>query len=146
MTELLGVVAGGLFAAGTYLIIRRTLLQVILGLALLSNAVNLVIMSASGPRRAAPAIVPEGLDRLPADASDPVPQALILTAIVISFGVIAFFIVLADRVYRSTHAVDLDDLKTTDQLDYVKKPPVGPPPRAAKAGDVPEDRAGEERH
>lgn len=144
MTELLGLVAGGLFAAGTYLIIRRTLLQVILGLALLSNAVNLVIMSASGPRRTSPAIVPEGLEALPADAADPVPQALILTAIVISFGVIAFFIVLADRVYRSTHAIDLDELKSTDQLDYVKKSPAGAPSKAANVGQTVDDRAKEE--
>lgn len=119
MTELLAPVAGGLFAAGTYLVLRRTLLQVILGLALLSNAVNLVILSAAGVDIADPPIVPEGSSVLGPSAADPVPQALVLTAIVISFGVIAFFIVLADRVYRSTGVADIDELTTTDRLEYI---------------------------
>ncbi len=119
MSELLGLVAGGLFAAGTYLLLRRTLLQLILGLALISNAVNLAILGAGGARPTSPPIIPDDLKTLPPDAADPVPQALILTAIVISFGVIAFFIVLADRVFRSTKVVDTADLNTTDRLQYV---------------------------
>ena len=130
MDSLLAILAGGLFSAGVYLILRRTLAQLIIGLALLSNAANLVVLAAAGAGRDAPALVPGGMDALPADAADPVPQALILTAIVISFAVIAFFIVLVDRVHDATGTDDVALLTTTDRLDY-ESPPVASSERRA---------------
>lgn len=123
MDDLLAILAGGLFAAGLYLVLRRTLAQLILGLALLSNAVNLVVFAAAGPGRDAPALVPEGAEVLGPGTADPVPQALILTAIVISFGVIAFFIVLAARVHDAAGTDDVALLTTTDSLAFVDAPP-----------------------
>src|SRR5690606_8427846 len=108
--------SGGLYAAGIYLVLRRTLAQLIIGLSLLSNATNLLVFAAAGTREGPP-LIAEGATSPPIDAADPVPQALVLTAIVISFGVLAFFILLAFGVHRVARTDDLDDLITTDRLD-----------------------------
>ena len=99
MNLLFAAIAGILFACGTYLMLRRSILRLVMGLALIGHAANLVIFTAAGLKRTGPAIIPPGEEVLPATAADPVPQALILTAIVISFGVIAFAVVLVSRVW-----------------------------------------------
>ena len=99
MELLLAIVAGVLYAAGLYLMLRRRLAQVIIGLSLLSNGSNVLIFAAAGVTRAKPPIVSD--TSLTADQfADPVPQALILTAIVIGFGVLAFSLVMAHQVHR----------------------------------------------
>lgn len=100
MEVVLAPVVGILMACAVYLLLQRSFGQAILGLALLSNAVNLFIFLAAGLGDGTPSLVLAGEDRPPEGAADPVPQALILTAIVIGFGVLAFFITLSYRVYR----------------------------------------------
>ncbi|MEX2372430.1 MAG: NADH-quinone oxidoreductase subunit K, partial [Dehalococcoidia bacterium] len=100
MEILLAPVVGILMASAVYLLLQRSLGQAIIGLALLSNAVNLFIFVAAGLGDGTPPLVPVGRDRPAVGGADPVPQALILTAIVIAFGVLAFFITLCYRVYR----------------------------------------------
>ena len=114
MFFLLSIVVGGLFATGLYLMLRRSIVKLIFGLVLLSHAANLLIFTAGGLVRARPPIIPKGELVLRAEFADPVPQALILTAIVISFAVIAFAAVLVQRVYRSVGSGDVDELKATD--------------------------------
>ena len=115
METVLAFVIGGLYAAGIYLVLRRSIVKLIIGLAILGQAANLLIFTASGLVRARPPIVAEGAS-VPADGSaDPLPQALILTAIVISFGVLSFTAVLVKRVYQTVGTDDLDDMKATDQ-------------------------------
>ncbi len=112
MEILLAVVIGGLYAAGFYMVMRRSMVKVIIGLVLLGHAANLLIFTVGGLNRGAPALVPvEGA--APA-ATDPVPQALILTAIVIGFGIQAFALVLFKRVYQAVGSVDLDKIRTPD--------------------------------
>ncbi len=96
---LLALVVGVLFATGTYLILQRSPIKLILGLSLLSHGVNLLLFSTSGLRRGDPPIVADkaAFDGTIANFVDPLPQALILTAIVISFGFIAFTVVLMNR-------------------------------------------------
>ena len=114
MFFLLSIVVGGLFAAGLYLILRRSVVKLIFGLVLLGHAANLLIFTAGGLVRARPPLIPKG-ELVPApEFADPVPQALILTAIVISFAVIAFAAVLVQRVYRTAGSGDVDELKATD--------------------------------
>jgi len=84
---LIGVLAG----TGTYLVMHRTLTRIILGLGLLGNAINLLILSSGDGPGVTPIIGREG------DFTDPVPQALVLTAIVIGFGVISFLLAMAYR-------------------------------------------------
>ncbi len=110
METLLALASGVLYAAGVYLMLRRRLAQLIIGLGLLSNGTNLLIFMAGGLTRARPPVVPDGADRLVSPYADPVPQALVLTAIVIGFGLLAFSLVLADRVHDTTGTDDVDEL------------------------------------
>jgi multicomponent Na+:H+ antiporter subunit C len=114
MFFLLSIVVGGLFATGLYLMLRRSIVKLIFGLVLLAHGANLLIFTAAGLVRARPPLIPEGELVVGTEFADPVPQALILTAIVISFAVIAFAAVLAKRVYRSVGSGDVDELKATD--------------------------------
>jgi multicomponent Na+:H+ antiporter subunit C len=110
----LAVVVGGLYATALYLILRRSITKLAIGLALLGYAANVLIFTAGRLVRArAPVILPDAMAPLEPYA-DPLPQALILTAIVISFGVTAFAIVLLKRAYRTVGSDDLDDLRTTE--------------------------------
>lgn len=92
MILVLALTAGTLFAVGTYLLLQRTLSRVVIGLVLLGNGANVLLLLSGGQGGGAPIV---GGDR---PFSDPLPQAMILTAIVITFGVTAFLLAL---VYRS---------------------------------------------
>jgi multicomponent Na+:H+ antiporter subunit C len=107
---LLALASGVLYAVGIYMMLRRRLAQLIIGLGLLSNGTNLLIFTAGGLTRAHPPVVPEGADALEPPFADPVPQALVLTAIVIGFGLTAFSLVLADRVHDVVGTDDVDDV------------------------------------
>jgi multicomponent Na+:H+ antiporter subunit C len=95
-TVVLPVVIGGLYAAGVYLLLDRSLTRVLLGFLLLGNATNLLVLSAGGPAGLAPII---GVAE-PEEMSDPLPQALVLTAIVITFGIAAFLLAMIYRSWR----------------------------------------------
>jgi multicomponent Na+:H+ antiporter subunit C len=114
METLLAFVVGGLYAAGIYLLMRRSVVKLVLGLALLGHAANLLIFTSGRLTEGSPPLIEEGREALEASAADPLPQALILTAIVIGFGVQAFAIVLLKRAYRAVQTDDLDDMKMTD--------------------------------
>lgn len=104
MELLLAVAIGTLVAAGVYLVLRPRLFSVLLGITLLSYAVNLFLLAAGGLQvDAAP------LTDRPGPYPDPLPQALVLTAIVISFGMTALVIVLALRLVRERGHDRLDD-------------------------------------
>lgn len=115
MESVLAVVIGGLYAAGMYLMVRRSIVKMIFGLALLGNAANLLIFTVGRLTRGRPPHVPvDGIvPVLP--VADPVPQALILTAIVIGFGVQAFALVLIKRVYQTVGSDDQDEMTTEVQ-------------------------------
>jgi multicomponent Na+:H+ antiporter subunit C len=108
MELLLAILAGVLYASGLYLMLRRRLAQLIIGLSLLSNGSNILILSAAGVTRGKPPLISAAVS---ADQfADPVPQSLILTAIVIGFGVLAFALVLAHRVHQSAGSDDIDTI------------------------------------
>ncbi len=112
MEAILAIAIGALFASGTYLILRRSITKLLLGLMLLAHGANLLLFTLSGLRRGAPPII--GLEEEAAVAADPVPQALILTAIVIGFSLNAFTLVLA---YRADQVVGTDDLQEMESTD-----------------------------
>jgi multicomponent Na+:H+ antiporter subunit C len=92
------VLVGVLFASGLFLLLDGRILRALFGLVLLSNGVNLFLLSTSGdPTGRAPPIVPADGSAPPLPAVDPLPQVLILTAIVIGFSVLAFFAMLLLR-------------------------------------------------
>lgn len=102
------LVIGVLFAASTYNILRRSLTKNLFGFLILSHAVNLLIFTSGGYQRGAvPFITKDSID--PALVTDPLPQALILTAIVIGFAVMAFVIALLQVFYASRKTDDVDD-------------------------------------
>jgi multicomponent Na+:H+ antiporter subunit C len=115
METLLAFVIGGLYAAGIFLMLRRALARVVLGLAILTNAANLLIFTAAGLTRGEPPLIGSGEEALTEPYADPLPQALVLTAIVIGFGVLAFAMVLIYRAYRVVGSEDTDRLTTTDR-------------------------------
>jgi multicomponent Na+:H+ antiporter subunit C len=97
-------VMGVLYACGIYLLLERSMTRVLLGFLLLGNATNLLILIMAGRAGVAP-IVADGVTA--AEMTDPLPQALILTAIVITFGVSAFLLAL---IYRSWRLGDQDSV------------------------------------
>jgi multicomponent Na+:H+ antiporter subunit C len=98
-------VAAILFSVGTYLTLQRMLSRVIIGLGLISHGANLLIMLAgSGPANP-PVIAGQAV----APVADPLPQAMVLTAIVITFGITAFLLALALRSYLLTGTDAVED-------------------------------------
>ena len=101
------VIIGGLYAAGVYLLLDRSLTRVLVGFLLLGNATNLLLLSTGGSGGLAPIL---GYAE-PEEMSDPLPQALILTAIVITFGITAFVLAMIHRswVLARNEAVAIDE-------------------------------------
>lgn len=116
MNIILAVIVGLLYGAGTYMILRRSLVKVIFGLIFLGHAANMLIFTVGRLTKGNPPFIPEGATTLVEPYADPLPQALILTAIVISFGVTAFAIILFKRAYQTVGTDDLDKMKSTDEL------------------------------
>ncbi len=108
MELVLALAIGVMVASGTWLLLRPRTYQVIVGLALLSYGVNLFIFSMGRLRVGAPPILPKGGEVDAAAYADPLPQAMVLTAIVISFATTALFLVvlLASRGFTGTDHVD----------------------------------------
>lgn len=90
MSASLVVLIAVLFGTGTYLLMHRTLTRIVLGVAMLGNGVNVLILATGGRQGEPPIVGREG-------TTDSVPQALVLTAIVIGFAVVAFLLALAWR-------------------------------------------------
>jgi multisubunit Na+/H+ antiporter MnhC subunit len=97
MTPLLAILTGVIFAAGIYLILSGSLLRLVFGLALASNAVNLVIFTAGGLGARRPPLIGAGQTALTEPVANALPQAMILTAIVIGFAIITFLLALFYR-------------------------------------------------
>ncbi|MEX0951298.1 MAG: Na+/H+ antiporter subunit C [Gammaproteobacteria bacterium] len=114
MEPIMAVIVGALFATAIYMMLRRSIVKLVLGLILLSNAANLLILTAGGLTRGLPPLIAEGAKLPTAGWADPLPQALILTAIVISFGVLAFAVVLIHRAYEVVQEDDMDQMRSTD--------------------------------
>jgi multicomponent Na+:H+ antiporter subunit C len=107
-------VIGGLYTAAIYMMLRRSIVKLVIGLVLLSNAANLLIFTVAGLTRGAPPLINVGDVLPPGPSADPLAQALILTAIVIGFGVLAFAVVLIHRAFEVVGADDMDKMKDTD--------------------------------
>jgi len=117
MESLLAIVVGILVATGVYLILSRDLIRVMLGLSILSNGANLLIFTAGRVTRDAPPIIAEHAKVPEGIVANPLPQALILTAIVIGFSLLAFALVLTFRSYRAIGNLDVDGLRFAEPPD-----------------------------
>ncbi|KIS25777.1 NADH-ubiquinone oxidoreductase [Arthrobacter sp. SPG23] len=112
-------VMGALYACGIYLIMERSLTRVLLGLMLLANATNLLILATGGYAGLAPMF---SKDTDPGDYNDPLPQALILTSIVISFAVTAFMLGIIYRTWvlarRDEIQDDVEDIRVAETPSF----------------------------
>jgi multicomponent Na+:H+ antiporter subunit C len=130
MEILLAVLVGILVASGAYLMMTGKLLPYLFGLVLLSNAANLVLFASGRLTYAEPPLVPLGEYAPAGPVANALPQALILTAIVIGFGLLSFALALVFRAYF--------ELKTT-RMDEMREAEPRPKEEGAKA--LPEGRA-----
>ena len=113
METIFAFVVGGLYAAAVYSMLSRSIVRLAIGLALLTQATNLLIFTIGRMTSGHPPLVPPQADLLAPPYADPLPQALILTAIVISFGILAFAIVLIHRTHETLQTDDSDKMKET---------------------------------
>ena len=113
MDYAIAALSGVFFTAAIYLLLSRALIRMLLGLALLGNAVNLLIFVAGRLTRVAPPIAAEGTTA-PLLGANPLPQALILTAIVIGFAMFSFLLVLAFRAYQTLEADNTDKMRVAE--------------------------------
>jgi multicomponent Na+:H+ antiporter subunit C len=124
MEPAFAILVGPFFAAAIYLMLSKFTIRIMLGVAILGNAVNLTLFTAGRLTREIPPIIPEGLDALPAGTANPLPQALILTAIVISFSFLAFLLVLTYRAYQDLKTDNTDEMRLAEPRER-PLPPVG---------------------
>ncbi|ETI68775.1 MULTISPECIES: Na(+)/H(+) antiporter subunit C [Neobacillus] len=110
METLMSILVGILFAIGTYLILTKTLLRIILGTSILGHGVNLLIITMGGLKKGGPPLL--GIKNL--TYADSLPQALLLTAIVINFATTALFLVLSYRAYKVLGTDDTEQLRGTE--------------------------------
>ncbi|RDI36939.1 Na(+)/H(+) antiporter subunit C [Falsibacillus pallidus] len=113
MEILMAVIIGVLFTSAVYLMLSKSLLRIIIGTGLLSHGAHLLILTMGGLKKGSVPILGEHAKHY----VDPIPQALILTAIVISFGVTSFFLVLAYRAYQELGTDNMDQMRGTEGND-----------------------------
>ncbi len=116
MDFLIAILIGTLFAAGIYCILRRSIMKVIIGIMLLSQAANLLVFASAGLTRSVPVFADAKSGSAPLGHADPIPQALVLTAIVIGFGLVIFSIALLLKAYRSVKSDDINSFNQTDRI------------------------------
>jgi multicomponent Na+:H+ antiporter subunit C len=115
VSVLLAFVAAGVFGCGLHMVLSRHLVRMVLGLSLLTTAVNLMIFQAGRMRSAQPPLVPDGAERL-GESADPLPQALVLTAIVIGFALTVILAALALRAWGGHGTLRSDEIRSARAL------------------------------
>ena len=114
METALSALVGLFFVAAIYLMLSKHIVRMLLGIALFGNAVNLLIFTAGRVASEVAPIIPDGLTVAAGPTANPLPQALILTAIVISFSFFAFLLVLAYRAYEDLGTDDTDEMRLAE--------------------------------
>jgi len=124
METAIAILTGLFFATAIYLMLSRHIIRILLGVSILGNAVNLTIFTNGRITREVPPIIPDDAV-VPLDAiANPLPQALVLTAIVISFSFFAFLLVLVFRSYQEIGTDDTDEMREAEPRDE-PAPPLG---------------------
>lgn len=126
MNLLLALTVAFTFGAGVYLALSRDLFRCIVGLAVLGSAVNLIVFASGRVGPMQPPIIAAGAQRLEGAVANPLPQALVLTAIVIGFALLCFGLVLGARLRQQFGGDDTDHLRSAEPpaTDPVKPPVV----------------------
>ncbi len=116
METLLAYLVGFMFAAAIYLMLSGVLVKFVFGFVLIGNAVNLLIFTAGRLTHVDPPLISQGQTTLTTPASNALPQALILTAIVIGFAMVTFLLVLLYRTYSQTGTLNADDAPFLEEV------------------------------
>ena len=114
MQTLCAVLVGVMVAASVYLILDRNLIRFIFGLVLVANAINLMIFTVGGLESQRPPIIPNHTTVLQEPFANALPQALILTAIVIGFALLSFIFILFYRAYQDLGTVDTESMRAAE--------------------------------
>ena len=114
MELLLAITTGVLTSVAVYLMLSRNLLRYLWGLVLLSNAVNFVIFLGGRLTAGAPPLIEDGQKAPVTEVANALPQALVLTAIVISFGLMAFALALIYRTYMTIGTISTDEMRIAE--------------------------------
>ena len=122
MSVLYAFVAAGLFGCGLYMVLSRHLVRMLLGLSLLTTAVNLMLFLAGRIRSVEPPLIRDGATRLE-DSADPLPQALILTAIVIGFALSVVLASIVLNAYRGHGTLSTDAIRSAERLGRPQEEP-----------------------
>ena len=122
MDYVLAALVGCFVALGVYLLLSRSVIRMLLGLVVFGNGINLLIFTAGRLTREIAPIVPAGLEQPAGPIANPLPQALILTAIVIGFAMFSFLLVLAFRAYQSLDADNTDTMRVAEPVDQPNPP------------------------
>lgn len=118
----LSALVGAFFTTAIYLILSKAVIRMLLGIAILGNGVNLLIFTLGRIVREVPPIVPEGLIQPTETIGNPLPQALILTAIVIGFALFTFLMVLGYRAYQELDADNTDNMRLAEPENAPQPP------------------------
>lgn len=115
MSVLYPLLAAWLFGCGIYMILSRSIARIVMGLSLIGTSINLMIFQTGriGPMQ--PPIIPDGADHL-TNSADPVPQALILTAIVIGFALTVMLAALSLRVWQGHGTLSSSGIKSAESV------------------------------
>jgi multicomponent Na+:H+ antiporter subunit C len=114
MELLVAIMVGVLVAASVHLMLARNVLRFIFGLVLISNAANLTIFVSGRLTPESPPLIPDGSTVPAADVANALPQALVLTAIVIGFGLFAFALTLVYRTYQNLGTLNSDEMRLAE--------------------------------
>ena len=114
MDYVLAALVGIFIASGVYLLLSRSVIRMLIGMTIFGNGVNLLILVSGRVMREIAPIVPPGLDAPAGPIANPLPQALILTAIVIGFSMFSFLLVLALRAYQTLDADNTDTMRLAE--------------------------------
>ena len=114
MEVILAILVGVLYTAGVYMLLRRSILKFIIGVIFMSNATNLLVFLSAGITSGKPAFIAEKGEQV-AGMADPLPQALVLTAVVIGLEIVVYVLALKYKFFQVTGTDDLDQLKPTEE-------------------------------
>jgi multicomponent Na+:H+ antiporter subunit C len=120
MEPALALLVGVLVGVAVWLMLSRNLIRLLFGFAMLSNGINLGFFVAGRLTREVPPLVPGDLDALTGSFANPLPQALVLTAIVIGFGLLAFALVLAWQAYVRLGTIRTDEMREAEPPEEAK--------------------------
>ena len=124
METLLACLIGLMFAAALYLMLSGNLIKFVFGFTLMGNAVNLLIFTAGRLSQVHPPLIPPDQTSLTRAVSTALPQALILTAIVIGFAMVTFLLVLLMRTYAQTGTLDVDEASFLNEIKENEPEPI----------------------